>query len=375
MMRVKGLPVYAWLVSMGLVGVLCYGTALAQTVTVQVAALSEEDRAITLQRELVEADFPAYLESVTTETGLLYRLRVGAFANREAALVYADELAKRIPGTEPIPATAQLLPEGVAPLLPALVASYDYAPTVSEVRVVRWGDGYALRLQGSFEGEPLEAEYRVLSPELDGLPFRAWRAAPDEGVGDNADAWSIRISNLPLAPASSSGSERDDSVQASLEQIAQTMELDPEDVASFVRYTPGQGMPYVVIVERYNIATGATQSYDALGDVPAGMSASAGPSLTWFARSIPERLPMSLGETVLEPRAILGLNRSLTLLPEADELQLTGDGWQAEAEDGFARLALDDGTSWRALVGFPLWAAGDYLLTFANDELLLYRLE
>lgn len=370
MKRVEGLPVSVWLL-----GLLLWGSAFAQTVTVQVAALSDESSAIALQRELVDADFPAYLESVTTETGLLYRLRVGAFANREAALVYANELAQRIPGTEPIPATAQLLPEGVAPLLPALVARYTYAPTVSELRVVRWGEGYALRFQGSFEGEPLEAEYRVLAPLLDSLPFRAWRAAPDEGTGANADAWSIRISNLALAPEGSSGSERDDSVQASLEQIAQTMELDADDVASFVRYTPGQGLPYVVIVERYNIATGATQSYDALGDVPEGMPSAAGPSLTWFARAIPERLPMALGETVLEPRAILGLNRSLTLLPEADELQLTGDGWQAAAEDGFARVALADGVSWRAVVGFPLWAAGDYLLTFADDELLLYRLD
>jgi hypothetical protein len=374
MMRVKVFPASAWLM---LVGLLC-SSALAQTVTVQVAALSDESSAITLQRELVEADFPAYLESVATETGVLYRLRVGAFANREAALIYAEELAKRIPGTEPIPATAQLLPEGVAPLLPALVARYDYTPTVSEVRVVRWGEGYALRFQGSFEGEPLEAEYRVLNPMLDSLPFRAWRAAPDEGTGDSDatdDAWSIRISNLPLAPADSSGVERDDSVQASLEQIAQTMELDADDVASFVRYTPGQGRPFVVIVERYNIATGATQSYDALGDVPESMPAPAGPSLTWFARAIPERLPMTVGETVLEPRTILGLNRSLTLLPEADELQLTGDGWQVLAEDGFARVNLADGTSWRAVVGFPLWASGDYLLTFASDELLLYRLE
>ena len=376
MMRVKELLTSAWLFGL-LLGFLLWGSALAQTVTVQVAALSDESSAISLQRELVNADFPAYLESVTTETGILYRLRVGAFANREAALVYATELAKRIPGTDPIPATAQLLPEGVAPLLPALVARYDYAPTVSEMRVVRWGDGYALRFQGSFEGEALEAEYRILNPMLDSMPFRAWRAAPDDGTGENAaaEAWSIRISNLLLAPAASSGRERDDSVQASLEQIAQTMELDPEDVATFVRYTPGQGQPYVVIVERYNIATGATQSYDALGDVPAGASSPAGPSLTWFARAIPERLPLTLGETVLEPRAILGLNRSLTLLPEADELQLVGDGWQAASEDGFARVLLDDGTSWRALVGFPLWATNDYLLTFSNDELLLYRLD
>ncbi|MEM7736443.1 MAG: SPOR domain-containing protein [Deinococcota bacterium] len=425
-------------------------TATAQTVTVQVAALSDEAAAINLQRDLVNQDFPAYLESVETETGFLYRLRVGAFGDRDAAVLYAAELAKRIPGSEPIPATAgQLLPPGIAPLLPRVVARYPYEPLTSELRVVRWGDGYALRFQDSADGQPLEAEYRVLVPGLDTLPFLAWRAAPDisqmpdaqpisetvtsedmtpedtssesdetettsteaesteadsssmdadastpsDGtvttspevssqpapMVDSNDAWSLRVSSIPLAPATSSGLGRDDAVAASLAQVARTMELDVATVSEFVRYpvdgSVNGGVPFLVIVERYNILTGATQSYDALGDVPDGMNAPAGPSLTWYARAVPENLPMSIGETVLEPRAILGLNRSLTLLPAADELMLTGDAWQASAEDGFTRIDLNSGTSWRAVVGFPLWATGEYVLAFANDELVVYHLQ
>ncbi|MEM6428012.1 MAG: SPOR domain-containing protein [Deinococcota bacterium] len=424
-------------------------SASAQTVTVQIAALSDETAAINLQRDLVNQDFPAYLESVETDTGFLYRLRVGAFADRDAAVLYAAELAKRIPGSEPIPATAgQLLPPGIAPLLPRVVARYPYEPLTSELRVMRWGDGYALRFQDSAEGEPLEAEYRVLIPGLDSLPFLAWRAAPDmsqmpdaqptsettslettspesmvsesddaetssmeadsssvdadtlttspdttttspeassepapmlEPMVDSNDAWSLRVSSIPLAPETSSGLGRDDAVAASLAQVARTMELDVATVSEFVRYPVSDsingGVPFLVIVERYNILSGATQSYDALGDVPDGMNAPAGPSLTWYARAVPENLPMSIGETVLEPRAILGLNRSLTLLPEADELMLTGGTWRASAEDGFSRIDLNSGASWRAVVGFPLWASGEYLLAFANDELVVYHLQ
>ncbi len=465
--KIKPLVRYT-IVFMTVLLVAIYMSAFAQTVTVQVAALSDETAAINLQRDLVNQDFPAYLESVETETGFLYRLRVGAFGDRDAAVLYAAELAKRIPGSEPIPATAgQLLPPGIAPLLPRVVARYPYEPLTSELRVVRWGDGYALRFQDSADGEPLEAEYRILIPGLDSLPFLAWRAAPDMSqmpdtqpvsetmtsettmsettmsettmsettmsetatsesttsesdetettsmeadsdvdadtstsstetmttspeassqaapqsvpqsvpMLDSNDAWSLRVSSIPLAPDTSSGLGRDDAVAASLAQVARTMELDVATVSEFVRYPVDGGAPFLVIVERYNILTGATQSYDALGDVPDGMSAPAGPGLTWYARAVPENLPMSIGETVLEPRAILGLNRSLTLLPAADELMLAGDAWQASAEDGFTRIDLSSGASWRAVVGFPLWASSEYLLAFANDELVVYYLQ
>jgi hypothetical protein len=54
---------------------------------------------------------------------------------------------------------------------------------------------------------------------------------------------------------------------------------------------------------------------------------------------------------------------------------LAGDAWQASAEDGFTRIDLSSGASWRAVVGFPLWASSEYLLAFANDEVVVYYLQ
>lgn len=337
--------------------------------TVQAIALSDQGAALKLQQQLVAEGYPVYLVSTPTDSGVISRLRIGAFANRAAAVRFAEELGN-VAGSLPVPALAEGIPPGLIPLEPKLITTYPYFPDVTSLHIIPWGEGYALRFQGSFEAEPLEASYRILSPELVQLEFDAWRAAPrPDGAID-------RVYNFRLWPRDLSGED-----EASLEAyganllatVAGTLELSPEQVRPYRFNKPGSGIPYLVLAERFDPVSGESTRYRALGN-PRSRQDDSGPSLTWFGRAEPEDFPSAIPESVIDLAALLG-NLSDVTLPDPEELSLQGDGWTATPDGAYTRLTLteDQGRSWLSVAGYPLWAHGDFLLVYHQDELVLYQ--
>ena len=370
-MGVRYLQFTGWLVG----AVLLCQSALAISYTVQVAALSDEDGALALQQSLRQEGYPAYLVSVPDESGTIFRLRVGAFADRAAAQMYAQTM-RGAGGTTPIPALAEGIPAELFPLEPALLSRYSAARETTELTVVPWGEGAALRTQGHFEDQPFVAEYRVLRESVDAVPFEAWRAQPQgEAI--------LRVYNRSLWPeeASPSEGEREAYSDAQLGEVARSLELTPEQVRAFLFLEPGRGAPYLVLAERFDAAdlanaevtggsgTGGSSSerYRALGN-PAQRLAPAGPSLTWFDRAPPRGFPTDLNEPLfnLQTRFVNGE------LQKEDSNTLSGDGWTASPQGDYTQISVGDRT-WRAVVGYPLWAGGDYLLVYA-DMPMLYKL-
>ncbi|MBN2383691.1 SPOR domain-containing protein [bacterium] len=63
--------------------------------SIQVASFSERDAAKTLAQTLLNHDFPAYTEPVTTQGKTLYRVRVGHFNDRETAQKVSNQLKSK----------------------------------------------------------------------------------------------------------------------------------------------------------------------------------------------------------------------------------------------------------------------------------------
>ncbi len=332
-----------------------FGWSRAQSIsyTVQVAALSSQSSAESLRRTLREAGYPAYLVSVPGDAQTIYRLRVGAFANREAAQTYA--LAMRgVGGTVPAPALAEGIPPDLIPLEPDFVASYPL--TGGRLEVIPWGEAAALRVQATVENRPEIARYRVLVPG--GASFAAWRAAPLPGPGDGSsegrDALE-RVVNLPVPTP-----ER-------LAAVAEALGLTPEQVQPYVFQSAASG-PYLIIAERFDPESGTGARYPALGNPASGGVSPAGPDLIWFGQAAPEGFPVTLPEPLFSLSRLLENGR---FAPPSGEL--TGRGWQARTEGDFSTLTVGNRT-WRALVGTPLWAGGDFLLVLADGAVALYEL-
>lgn len=375
-------------------------SALAISYTVQVAALSDEDAALALQQSLREEGYPAYLVSVPSESGTIFRLRVGAFADRAAAQTYAESM-RGVGGTAPVPALAEGIPAALFPLEPTLMRRYPNAPEMMSLMVVPWGEGTALRTQGRFEDQPFAAEYRVLREGADAATFTAWRAAPQGNVqGTSQGARALRVHNVSLWPEEElSESELETYTEARLEEVARSLELTPEQVRPYIFQEPGRGAPYLILAEQFNLTPDLTsdsanaevsnassdglvtggsvtggsirnaargERYRALGN-PIERMPLGGPSLTWFDRAPPEGFPTDLSEPLfdLETRFAEGeLSR--------ESRTLSGDGWSASARGDYTQLSVGD-RSWRAVVGYPLWAGGDYLLVY-TDVPVLYKL-
>lgn len=338
--------------------------ALAISYTVQVAALSDQQSAIELRRRLIAEGYEAYLVSVQTEQGVIFRLRVGAFANRAAAVSFAGRMPP-LGGATPVPALAEDIPAGLFPLKPKLIASYPFR----ELAIIPWAEGRAIRFQADLATGPTDAEYRVLRADLVGKPFRAWRAHPQ------ADSWLTRVYNFPLWPTN----HRDLSAEAReaferdvLTALAGNLGLS---ITALETYVIRQGeVPFVVRAERRHLYSDEAIPYPALGIPPPGIMPRAGPELTWFGRSPPEGFPTGLPVPVFHPHAVLGRHPAENL-PHLEGLQLTGVGWYAQADDGFTRISdFASGKSFRAIAGFPLWAFDEFLLIYLDEQLDLYWL-
>lgn len=354
-----------------LAGALCLAGswALALSYTVQVVALSDWQAALDLVRQLSRDGFPAYSVRASTAQGAVFRVRVGAFGNRAAAVSYAEAMAGAA-GTAPVPALSEDIPPGIMPLEPSLVASVDL--TAEDWALLPWNDGVALRVQGV---EPLtEARYY---PSADTTPEEAGGEGAGEGagggvpIGDPAPlaAWLavpepdgavLRVRSLSLWPPNwrDEPEEVRGAYRASLlALVAESLALDEASVAAASAEGP-DGAPQLIVLERSRPAAPGEGELLGLAD-PAGGFDARGPR-RWLRGG--EALP-----TPVTP--LFGPGDA----PEG-ATDLGGRGWQATADGGFTSLLLDGGSSWRAVVGEPLWAGGDHLLTRWRDTLLLFVL-
>ncbi|HZJ10070.1 MAG TPA: SPOR domain-containing protein, partial [Trueperaceae bacterium] len=120
--------------------------ALAQSIsyTVQVVALSDREAALNLQSDLIREGFPAYVVRSTSAQGDVFRVRVGAFANRAAALRYASGMPVT-GGGQPVPALAEAIPPGITPLAPLLLVELPFSGR--DVAVDRLGEALVIRSQ------------------------------------------------------------------------------------------------------------------------------------------------------------------------------------------------------------------------------------
>lgn len=337
-------------------GLLLFGHALAISYTVQVAALTDEQAAASLLGALRDQGFPAYLVRLPGEGGQVYRLRVGAFANRAAAARYAQVMAETT-GFTPLPALAEDMPPDVIPLEPNLLQSYPWPGVVAEVY---GGDPLMLRVQSELGGVIPEARYLLLSPaQPNSIP--AWR------LGARA-AGIDRVFNFPLWPPgyeSLTAEARAQEEGARLATVAASLGLGAAALEAYVMRPPQTELPVLVLAEHWNLESGVRERYPALGDPAAWGGQPEGPPLVWLRGRAPPGFP----ETLEEP-----LFRATASQADSGE-PLSGQGWQAREDGRFTRLTFSQGErsrSWRALVGRPLWAGGDYLLVAAEDELSLY---
>lgn len=343
-----------------------------QTYTVQVVALSDGLKVEDLRSALVSQGYPAYVIEAGNEDVPLYRLRVGAFASRDTAKVFAEALASQLPDYEPSVALLDSVAANTPRLQAALLARYPYVSGVTTVQVVPWGQngqGRALRFQAAYANQWYEAVYQIFEPELVERPFHAWRAT------DMGNGYVARVYNLYLWP--NNFTELDEASLTSyqntlLNRVANELATSVQEIINtYVFFDEGTGMPYLVLGEGRNLITGDSIFYPVVG-YPNGNTPQAGPQGVWLDRGAEGSIPEVLTPPVFNLQIMPGVQLSEATLPEPNSLQLRGKGWLALPDAGF--ISLSDGTNqWKAALGYPLYAHGEFLLTHYGNEILLYR--
>ncbi len=324
-------------------------SAQAISYTVQVVALSDKDSALALQTQLNGEGYPAYVVRSTTGLGDVFRVRVGAFANRQAALVFADSMPS-VAGGRPVPALAEAIPPGIVSLAPRVLTRI--IPDGRDVSVLPWRSGVAVRLQQS---TPLQ-EARYVTLEGDQVDsFDAWLAIPA------ADGSVTRLRNLSLWPDHYQQDSREarDAFEASvLSLVADGLGLPLSDVKATVYRPQTDAVPRLVVLERVTVGQNGNEASKLL------------------ALGVPE-----LGMTKNGPAQYLGLGKGeLPDAPKGTALDLEapavgpleGDGWTAKVDGRFITLTGSDTRAWREAVGTPLWTDGHVLATAYRGSFLFY---
>lgn len=313
--------------------------------TVQVVALSDQQSALNFQRSLLDQAYPAYVVRATTAQGDIYRVRVGSFANRAAALLFAEAMPMTA-GGPPLPALAEGIPMGVMSLEPRVLVELADA----ELEVLPWRDGIALRLQPD-PNSP--ATYRVFRG-AETWVFDAWRAQPlEEAV--------LRLRNMSLWPTTWEEDEpevREEYRVARLDGLAARLGLPAAQLETLQR-RPVYGPPFLVVLELVDSATsggGTILGIAEADETPSGYG--------------PRRLALGSGELPVTVEPLFRVDGQ----PPPEREAFDGDGWRATASGEFFLLAVDggNGAAWKAGVGRPLWSEGNYLLVRIPGNLLLY---
>lgn len=321
---------------------------LAQSVsyTVQVVALSDLDGALNLQNDLIRQGFPAYVVRSTSAQGDVFRVRVGAFGNRAAALSYASGMPATA-GSQPVPALAESIPAGITPLAPVLLVELPLAG--QEVAVGNLAEALVLRAQVE---EPLRAaEYTIAAG---GAVERAtaWRL----GERDGQRLWVRETLLWPPTWREESDAVREGFRASLVRLLAERLGVDPEAVAEAEYRPEPEAAPRLIVVELE--APDRPDGVVLLGvGLPAAGMTPAGP-VDYLGIS-PDELPPIASEVDLAG-----------LIAEPPEVVET-ETWQATSDGEYVRLEAF-GSSWRAGLGRPLWTDGRYLLALVEDSLFVY---
>lgn len=320
--------------------------AFAQSIayTVQVVALSDREAALSVQTDLLRQGYPAYVVRSTSAQGDVFRVRVGAFANRAAALLYAEAMPA-VAGGQPVPALAEGIPPGITPLAPSLLLEVA-AP--DDAVVYPWEDGLALRLPDE-EGP---AEYVLVSGAAVER-FDAYLLGEREG----ARLWVRETLLFPPTWREEPEAVNEGFRASLLRLLAERLGVDVTAVEA-AEYRPSPAAaPRLIVVEQE-----APQEPDGVRLLGLGLPAAGmgefGP--LEYLGTAPEDLPAP-------PEGAVRVG-DLRAAPPAS---VEGEGFVAVADEAFSLLEAS-GSRWRAVLGTPLWTDGEHLVASAGDTVLVY---
>ena len=398
-------PGWARGVLLGLVLAFVGAPALAIAFTVQVIAVSDQATALDISRTLLRDGFPAYVVRSTGSQGDVYRVRVGAFANRAAAARYAAAMPE-VAGARPVPALAEAIPGGIMPLAPRVL--WDAPVAGADLRVVPWPGGIALRRQAF---DPLRQATYALVQGAEVRVVQAWRVAPlaelppspgveaievpfvdltlppvgeadpdespagpetgpeveadeeadvveDREAGSDPEVGLLLLRDRPLWPPSAQDDDAEvrDAFRAStVALVANRLALDPAVVESLAFMPGGAPPPALVVVEVSDRSGRDLGDIRGLGDPTQGLRPDGPP-------------PLAGTDERWWPAPDLGSRVRLELAAEAP---LGGEEWVLTNDAGFVRITLAEGANWRAVAGMLLWSDGRYALVRDGSDVVL----
>lgn len=331
--------------------------------TVQVVALSDREAALGIQSDLIRDGFPAYVVGSRSDQGDVFRVRVGAFANRPAALLYASGMPA-IGGVPPVPALAESIPPGIMPLAPHVLLDEPVGDRT--VAVGTLGEQLVLRLQARPDAATAapdeagqDAPHGVYQPAeyviIVGTAIErrtAWRF----GEVDGAHLW---VREAPLWPPTwrdENDEVREGFRSSLLRLLAERLGVDVAEVEAASYQSVADEPPRLIVVELE--APDQPDGVRLLGlGLPSGGFDASGP-LEYMGITRDELPPVVSDVTVDE------------LLATPAE-QVEGEGFTATSDGAYVRLSAG-GASWRAGLGRPLWSDGRRLLAVVDDRLLIY---
>lgn len=325
-----------------------FTNGLAISYTVQVIALSSEANVRLLEERLKEMGFPAYTITVPTNQGQIFRLRVGSFADREAAQKYAQAM-QGVLDSSPVPQLAEGIPTNLVPVEAGVLVSYPIKDTI--IRISSKQDRIMIRIQTL--GEFNEASYII-----EDFNFNAYRATLSN------DNKILRVFSKRLWPEVyplDSNIERDMFHQNTIIELAAKLNISNEEIRKH-QFLNKKSEPFLVLVEQIDLQNGNVSLLKALGR-PGSKTNEFGPELDWFASE-----PIDIIESKAE--------FEITSQTRLSTKQLSTDTWILTAKNNFAELELiESKQKWLLVAGKPIWAKANLLLTSYNNMFELYQLK
>ncbi len=326
-----------------------FTNSLAISYTVQVIALSSESNVKLLEERLKKLGFPAYTITIPTNQGQIFRLRVGSFANREAAQKYAQAMQGFL-DSAPVAQLAEGIPDNLVPFEAKTWASFSTKDTI--IKIDSKQDKTIIRIQTL--GEFTEASYFI-----DELSFTAYRAILTD------DNKIVRVSSRRLWPEVyplDSNTERDIFYQNTVAELAVKLDIELGEIQKH-QFLNQKSEPFLVLVEQMDIQTGNFELLKALGK-PESRINEYGPELEWFDANSKVEIVESKPELIIT-------NQSKAIAQE-----LETPTWIARSQNNFTELEIiATKQKWLLVAGQPIWATEGLLLTKYNDMFELYQLK